>query len=41
MPIQFVALETDLVRRLQAGGMDANGQAPERRIASVDAIAWQ
>ena len=38
MPIQFVALETDLVRRLHAGGMDANGQAPERRIASVDGL---
>ena len=38
MPIQFVALETGLVRSLQAGGLDANGQVPERRIASVDGL---
>jgi len=27
---QFVALRTDLVRALQAGGPDANGQPPEK-----------
>jgi Protein of unknown function (DUF1203) len=33
MGIRFVALETDLVRRLQAGEPDANNQLPERRVA--------
>lgn len=31
--IKFVALDLDTVRALQAGGPDANGQAPERRIS--------
>src|SRR5262245_24179033 len=34
MSIRFVALETAVVRALQRGGPDANGQAPERRISS-------
>ena len=38
MPIRFVALETVLVRRLQAGGADANGQVPERRVAQADGL---
>ena len=38
MPIRFVALETDMVRRLQAGGADANGQVPERRVAQADGL---
>ena len=38
MGIRFSALETDLVRRLQAGGGDANGQSPERRIADSDGL---
>jgi hypothetical protein len=33
MSIRFVALETDVVRALQVGGPDANGQAPEREIS--------
>lgn len=33
MPIRFVALETALVRGLQAGGADANGQVPERQFS--------
>jgi hypothetical protein len=33
MPIRFVALETSLVRSLQAGGLDANGQTPERHVS--------
>lgn len=33
MPIRYEALPTDLVRALQAGAPDANGQAPERRIS--------
>ena len=33
MPIRFVALETEVVRRLREGAPDANGQVPERRIA--------
>jgi hypothetical protein len=34
MSIRFVALETAVVRALQRGGHDANGQAPERRMSS-------
>jgi len=33
MSIRFVALETNVVRALQAGGPDANGQAPEREVS--------
>jgi hypothetical protein len=33
MSIRFVALETTLVRSLQAGGADANGQTPERQVS--------
>ena len=33
MSIRFVPLETELVRRLQAGGPDANGQVPERHTS--------
>ncbi|WP_054303093.1 DUF1203 domain-containing protein [Gemmobacter sp. LW-1] len=33
MPIHFTALATETVRRLQAGGADANHMAPERHIA--------
>lgn len=31
--MRFVAIPTDLVRHYQAGGMDANGQVPERTIS--------
>lgn len=34
MAVQFVALDTQLVRALQAGAPDANGQTPERRAAA-------
>ena len=34
MPIRFVALETEVVRRLREGAPDANGQVPEQRIAA-------
>ena len=34
MPIRFLSLATDLVRALQAGGPDANGQSPERHVAT-------
>jgi len=34
MSIRFVALDTELVMRLQKGGADANGQRPERHISS-------
>jgi Protein of unknown function (DUF1203) len=34
MSVRFVALKTPLVRKLQAGGEDANGQTPERHISS-------
>ena len=33
MSIRFVALDTELVKRLQNGGTDANGQKPERHIS--------
>jgi hypothetical protein len=33
MSIRFVPLETELVRRLQAGGPDANGHVPERHTS--------
>jgi hypothetical protein len=33
MSVRFVALKTPLVRKLQAGGEDANGQTPERHIS--------
>jgi len=33
MPVRFIALATPLVRQLQAGGVDANGQTPERHIS--------
>ena len=38
MPIRFVALETALVEALRAGGGDANGQVPERRISDGDGV---
>jgi len=31
--VRFVALDTDIVRALQDGEMDANGQPPERHIS--------
>ena len=34
MSIRFVALDTELVTRLQTGGEDANGHKPERHISS-------
>ncbi|MFM9939098.1 MAG: DUF1203 domain-containing protein [Hyphomicrobiaceae bacterium] len=38
MAIRFIALETELVRSLQTGGLDANGQKPERHIATSDGL---
>ncbi|WP_425087937.1 DUF1203 domain-containing protein [Stappia sp.] len=32
--LRFLALDTDTVRRYQAGGPDANGQTPERATSS-------
>ena len=34
--VQFIALDTQTVRHLQAGGGDANGQVPERHISTGD-----
>jgi len=31
--VNYTALETDIVRHLQAGGQDANGQMPERSVS--------
>jgi hypothetical protein len=33
---RFVALPTDAVRALQGGGLDANGQPPERHVSDGD-----
>lgn len=33
MSIAFIPLPTDIVRRYQAGGPDANGQTPERAVS--------
>lgn len=42
--VRFVALKTSLVRKLQAGGEDANGQTPERHVSCARVfragIAW-
>ena len=38
MSIRFIALDTPVVRALQAGGPDANGQIPERDISPGDGI---
>ena len=38
MTIKFLALPTDEVRRLQNGGVDANGQRPELMISDGDGI---
>lgn len=34
MPIQFLALEDDVVAAYRNGSIDANGQSPELRVAS-------
>ena len=34
MSIRFVALETELVKSLQSGGLDANGQTPEHHVCA-------
>ena len=34
MSIRFVALETELVKSLQTGGLDANGQTPEHHVCA-------
>lgn len=36
---RFIALPTADVRRLQAGGPDANGQPPQRSISDGDGVA--
>ena len=38
MNIRFVALDTAVVRALQAGGPDAYGMTPERRISDGDGV---
>ena len=35
---RFIALPTDEVRRLQAGGPDANGHPPQRRVSDGDGV---
>ncbi len=34
--MRYVAIGTDLVRHYQAGGADANGQVPERKVSDGD-----
>lgn len=36
--IKFVSMPTETARAYQAGGLDANGQAPERHISDGDGI---
>lgn len=36
MQIRFIPFQTETVRAYQAGGLDANGQAPERHISEGD-----
>ena len=36
MPLQFIALETEQVKRLRAGAADANAQPPEVSISDGD-----
>jgi hypothetical protein len=36
MPIAFTPIPTDVARRHQAGGPDANGQPPERAVSDGD-----
>lgn len=36
MPLQFHPIPTDIVRAYQSGGLDANGQPPERHISDGD-----
>jgi hypothetical protein len=36
--ITYTALATDITRNLQAGGLDAYGQVPERRISQGDGV---
>ncbi|GLS28543.1 Protein of unknown function [Mesorhizobium albiziae] len=38
MLIRYVALPTDRVRALQAGGPDAYGMTPERRVSDGDGV---
>ena len=38
MPVRFLALATSVVRSLQAGGADANGQTPERHLSPGSGI---
>jgi hypothetical protein len=38
MPIQFKALPTDAVRAVQAGGPDAYGLRPERRVSDGSGV---
>lgn len=38
MPIRFAALETSIVRALQDGQPDANGQLPERHLSNGNGI---
>lgn len=38
MSVRFIAMPTDLVRALQSGAADANGQVPERHISDGDGV---
>src|SRR5262245_46547634 len=38
MPLRYVALPTHSVRALQAGGADAYGMTPERRVPDGDGV---
>ncbi len=36
--LRFIALDTETVRALQAGAVDANGQTPERRVSDGSGV---
>ncbi len=36
--LRFIALATETTRALQAGGLDANGQAPERQVSDGSGV---
>jgi hypothetical protein len=38
MRIRIIAMDTRRVRDFQAGGLDANGQPPERAVAQEDGL---
>jgi len=38
MSLRFMAIRTDAVRALQSGGLDSNGQQPERKVSDGSGV---